>query len=574
MRRGCLVLGLLIGWAAGVAAAEVAIRSEVDARRVGTDDEIELTITVEGSGVQLLEEIALPALKNLRVVGGPSVSTQISLVNGAMSQSRVYTYVLQPLAPGRAEVGPVVARLAGGDKTAPAIGIEVVAGSVRPRPARRANPFLDEDPLEAMLGGRRAQRPQPKLFVEASPSRTQLYVGESMVFTYYLYSQAAVTDLQFADSPQYPGFWAEDLERSKTPANGEGVTVGGEGYRRFPIGEKLLFPTRAGRLTIPAATLRIRVAPQGVFDRGAVVQRATRPVEVEAQAIPDEPGFSGAVGRFRASTTVGRRALSLGEAVTVRFRVEGTGNLKWVDRAHDLVVPGAKVYPPQSKSDLTADRSGLTGSRTWEFVVIPETSGELQIPPLSFSYFDPATGRLERTETAAIPLKVEGGSLAGGLPAPAPAVARGGGALPLRAELDPPRVAVPLLGGRTIVLLASLVLAVHGGLWALSRLGERRRLRAGRVSDRRSVRGALHDLEQAGHGGLSKEAAAALIEKTIHELFGPIDENGGPGDERERAARRILEEVHFIRYAPQLGDYSEKIRDLATRAREAVRRWA
>jgi hypothetical protein len=39
-------------------------------------------------------------------------------------------------------------------------------------------------------------------------------------------------------------------------------------------------------------------------------------------------------------------------------------------------------------------------------------------------------------------------------------------------------------------------------------------------------------------------------------------------------AQKILEEVHFVRYAPQLGDYGETIRELAARAREVVRRWA
>jgi hypothetical protein len=38
--------------------------------------------------------------------------------------------------------------------------------------------------------------------------------------------------------------------------------------------------------------------------------------------------------------------------------------------------------------------------------------------------------------------------------------------------------------------------------------------------------------------------------------------------------RALLDDVRFVRYAPQLGDYSDKLRDLAARAAEAVRRWA
>lgn len=96
----------------------------------------------------------------------------------------------------------------------------------------------------------------------------------------------------------------------------------------------------------------------------------------------------------------------------------------------------------------------------------------------------------------------------------------------------------------------------------------------GGSASRRSVRTALRDLERARGGGMTKEAAAALIETALHDLFGPIEDGGPPGGERERAAREILEEARFLRYAPQLGDYSEKIREVASRAADVVRRRA
>jgi hypothetical protein len=86
------------------------------------------------------------------------------------------------------------------------------------------------------------------------------------------------------------------------------------------------------------------------------------------------------------------------------------------------------------------------------------------------------------------------------------------------------------------------------------------------------VRAALADLERARDPALSKEQAAALVEKGLHEAFGTVDE----GDESDgaRAVRALLEDVRFVRYAPQLGDYSQATSDLAARAAETVRRWA
>jgi len=557
--------------AASALASSFTVRSEVDARKVGVEDQLQLTITVEGSGAP--EDVPVPALVNLEVVGGPSQSTQVSILNGRMSQVRSLTWVLQPRAPGKAEVGVVKV----GDQSAPAIPIEVVAGSGGPRgPSRRADPFgadpFGQDPFEEMLGRGRGRAVEPKLLVEASPSRTRLRVGEPLVLTYSILTQTPVSDLQFKEAPQFGGFWVEDLERPQTGPSGEAATVGGESYRRLPVLRKLLFPTKAGTLTIPPAVFRVGIPRQSFFDSGGVVERATRPVTVTVEPLPDAPGFSGAVGRYSASASLDRDTVPFGEAATLRFRVEGTGNLKWIDRAPEVQVRGAKVYPPQAKSDLRATPEGTSGSRTWEFVVVPETSGAVEVPALSFSYYEPSAGRILTTQTSPLTLRVEGGTVAAGVPATAAAgaPARTAGALPLRTDLDAPRLAAPLLGGRGVALVVALALLLHAGLWGADRL--RGAARAGHTAPPRAVRSALKDLARAGSEAMSKEQAAVLVEKALHEAFGEVPE--GDEGERARAVRALLDEVHFVRYAPQLGDYSEKIQALAARAAEAVRRWA
>jgi hypothetical protein len=559
---------MLLPLAAASSAAAFTVRSEVDARKVGVRDQVRLTITVEGSDAP--GEIALPTLTNLEVVGGPYQSTQVSIVNGRMSQSRSYAYALQPHGVGKAEVGIVRA----GDQAAPAIPIEVVAGSARaPAPPQRQDPFgMDPfgDPFEEMLGRRRGRAAAPKLLVEATPSRTRLRVGEPLVLTYSLDTQISVTDLQFKDAPQFTGFWVEDLERPPSSSSGEAVTVEGESYRRFPILRKLLFPTKAGTLTLPPATFRIGLARQGFFDAGGVVERATKAVTVTVDTLPDTAGFSGAVGRFRASASLDRDVVPLGEAATLRFRVEGTGNLKWIDRPPELAVPGAKVFPPQVKSDLRTTDAGIAGSRTWEFVVVPETGGTVEVPALAFSYFDPSSGRIATAGTAPLALRVEGGQAAAGQPGPPPA-ARAGGALPLRSDLDlRPTGLVP--SGRTVALAAGLALLLHAGLLGTSRWRGRARADAPGTASPRSVRAALRDLERAGAEAMSKEKAASLVEKALHEAFGEIQD--ADESEASRAVRALLDDARFVRYAPQLGEYKDKVADLAARAAETVRRFA
>ncbi len=566
-RAGGLLAAVLL-LAPGAARAQFTLRSAVDAHKLGVQDQVQLTITVEGSSAP--DEIPLPPLVNLDVVAGPFQSTQVSIVNGRMSQSRSLSYVLQPRAPGKAEVGVVRA----GDQQAPAIALEVVAGSVRSREPHRQDPFGRDpfgDPLEDFFGRRRGRAEAPRLLVEAQPSRTRLRVGEPLVLTYWLYTQASVGDFQFKEAPQYAGFWVEDLARDESRPAGEPVDVEGRSYRRFPVLKKLLFPTKAGTLTIPASSFRIGLARAGFFDTGGSVERATRPVTITVEPLPDAPGFSGAVGRFKATASLDRDLVPLGEAATLKFVVDGTGNLKWVERGPEIALAGAKVFPPQAKSSLSATASGIAGSRTWEYVVVPETSGTLEIPPLAFSYFDPKAGKIVSAETAALALRVLGGTAAaGGAPPSTSASARVIGALPLRSDLD--QSAYGAVGSGKLAALVGLALVLHAGLWGAGRLRGGVGLAAGRTASSRSVRAALRDLERAGRETMSKEQAASLVEKALDETFGEIADTDE--SERAKALRLLLDDVRFVRYAPQLGDYSDKVRDLAARAAEAVRRWA
>jgi hypothetical protein len=118
--------------------------------------------------------------------------------------------------------------------------------------------------------------------------------------------------------------------------------------------------------------------------------------------------------------------------------------------------------------------------------------------------------------------------------------------------------------------MALATLLAHALLWGGPRLLAMRRGRPA-TSALRGGRGALRDLRRVGHESMSKEAAANLIEKSLYATFGSLD---GDESERARAVRAVLAEVHAVRYAPQLGDYSERLRALSVRATEVVRRWA
>lgn len=522
------------------------VRTEVDARKIGTDDVVTLSIVLEGEAASL--DAALPALRNLRIVGGPSTSTQISFVNGSMSRQKVLSYVLRAEKTGAAEVGAVSVQ--GYPPTAP-ITLEIVSGAIRPAQEPQ-DPFGGRDPFEEIFG--RPRRPQPqtqgKLFVEAALSRPAARVGEPILVTYFVYTQISLSGVEFAEAPKYPGFWAEEIERTRGDSSGENIVVQGEPFLRYPVLERLLFPTRAGLLEIPEARLRL-VPAGGAFGIAAPIERSTKVLKVKVDSLPSGTPEGSAVGTYEIESSVDRPAIALGDALTFRFKVKGRGNLKWVDAAPSLEIPGARVFPPRVTSDLKTTRQGIEGSKTWEFVIVPEKEGTCEIPSISFSSFDPTTQSLRTDRTQPIPVTVS----AAAATAPAAAPRNSTAPVSLRADLDRPQADLTPAAGA----LALLSLAAQAWAW--------RRRPSGSANHGRSkaaIAAGFAELRNETLLSGTKERAATRIAGCLESVFGPRAD--WPNDDTGDRLRSLSEDLEFLRFAPQLGSYDAKLKEVRDRA--------
>jgi len=541
-----LLAALFLLTAEAALAQSGSVRTEVDARKIGTDDVATLSIVLEGDAASL--DAALPSLKNLRIVGGPSTSTQISFVNGSMSRQKMLSFVLRAEKPGAAEVGAV--SLQGYPPTAP-ISIEVVQGAIRPA-QQPQDPFGGRDPFEEIFG--RPRRPQPqsqgKLFVEAALSRPAARVGEPILVTYFVYTQISLSGVEFAEAPKYPGFWAEEIERSRGDSSGENIVVQGEPFLRYPVLERLLFPTRTGLLEIPEARLRL-VPAGGAFGVAAPIERSTKVLKVNVGSLPAGTPEGSAVGTYEVESSVDRPSIALGDAVTFRFKVKGRGNLKWVDAAPSFEIPGARVFPPRVTSDLKTTRQGIEGSKTWEFVIVPEKEGTYEVPSISFSSFDPATQSLRADRTNPLPVVVSAATSA----APPAAPRNSTAPVSLRADLDSPQTDFSRAAGA----LALLTLAAQAWAWR-----RRPSASANHGRSKSAIAAALGELRSESLLSGTKERAAARIAGALESVFGPRAE--WPNDDTGDLLRSLSEDLEFLRFAPQLGSYDAKLKEVRDRA--------
>jgi len=267
----------------------------------------------------------------------------------------------------------------------------------------------------------------------------------------------------------------------------------------------------------------------GFLFAGRRVHRTGNELLLKVKPLPPgaPAGFSAAnVGRWRLSTEVSQAQVQLGQPVTVSVILEGRGNLK------NAVIPALtgpaslRIYDPTSTDKLNAAKGRIGGRRVQEYLVMPQQTGTVTLPPLSFSYFNPPTGQYETSATEPIELKVTGseGTKLVASPTPEPAaknVLATGGLRPLRHEAHFSSPGDPLWRKRFFI---PALVAPLGAWLALALVGfVRGRLRhedqASRTNKRiREARRRLSAAEKLKNSGRSAELCAE-VEKALLQFL-------------------------------------------------------
>jgi BatD DUF11 like domain len=396
------VLGLAFAFLAPRAYAQSpsGLRAEVDANDITTDDTVTYTLTLttpDGNAPKL----GLPTLDGFQVVGSHTAS-QYSSVNGSSSASMIYAFELQPTRTGDLTIPSLNLDLNGQVLATEPLTVHVTPGNGTPtkKSNNNSNPFggstfsniFGNDPFadpffnDSFTTG-------SNLEIQAATDKQSVYVGEPVQYSVRVSSSATLLGEPEYDQPKFTGFWAHQPPETQRGVNGSEITT-------------LLFPTKAGQLTIDPATIR---ADGGFFSDA--MEKQTDPVTIDVKPLPQgaPAEFNGAVGQFEISATPDTTKTRVGEPVTLRVQIRGAGNFdtladpKWQNdsswRASDA--------KPQTETRVQAGQ--LVGTRTYERTLIPTKEGTLSIPALKFAYFDPKDAQYHVVATGPIAVQVAPG---------------------------------------------------------------------------------------------------------------------------------------------------------------------
>lgn len=378
------LLFLLALLGSGLRAQEITFTAVVDRTSVATGDPIKLTLTLTNAPMN--SGITPPDMGGLVVVQGPYDQSSFSNVNGRMSSSVARVYVLQATQPGTFTIGAATARIGQGTIKTDPIRITVAKAE-------------NSGPSSSMLD--QGQKRDANLFCTISLSKSKAYVGEQVVATYTLYSRYSSIESSEYDMPKLDGFWAEEIDLGE-PGFNSTATVNGIGYRVAVLKKQVLFPQRSGVLRLAPMTLNFRVN-RSFFNNGQAVRITSNSAELTVMDLPPKPAdHIGAVGDLKMEVVVANNTVKANEAIDITVKFSGRANLKLVD-APKLAFPSDfETYDPKINDRISVNAGGMSGSREFQYLVIPRHEGDYTIPPLTYSYFDPAKGRYEQLTSEAL----------------------------------------------------------------------------------------------------------------------------------------------------------------------------
>ena len=385
---------------------------------VGEQFRLQFVLNAKGSS------FSEPNITDFQVLSGPNTSSSSSIqwINGTMSQSttNTYTFILMADHEGKFTIPSATIKTGGKTYQSNPITIEVVAGS-KPAassgnqggqqsggsaPAATTNPDLSSDDL----------------FVAITVDKKKLYQGQYLVATIKLYIRNKdVSGFEDVKFPPFTGFWSSDLE---APQQIELLreNVNGQIYNTGLLKKVLLMPQRSGELTIDPMEItvlsRTRVRSNNPFDdffggsyRTTPYKLASKPVKINVDPLPaGKPAdFSGGVGNFTLNASVDKTEVKANEAVTLKLKVSGTGNLKFINNIKVDFPPDIDVYDPKTTQNIKTDASGMSGSVTFDYLFIPRYAGNYRIAPITFSYFDTKTKTYKTLTTQEFNINVEKG---------------------------------------------------------------------------------------------------------------------------------------------------------------------
>lgn len=376
---------------------------------VAVGEQLQITFSLNGNGTNF----HAPTFNDFNVLAGPNQSTSMQFINGSVSQTISYTYVLQATKEGSFRFGSATMDAGGKKITSNQVIVTVVKGNATAKQPQSGAQGNQQSADAAIAGGK-------NVFLRATIDKSNVYQGEGIVVTYKLYTKVNLATYTISKLPGLIGFWSQDISNPQQQPQFHYENYEGVNYKVAEIKKMVVFPQRSGTLQLDPmegeVIAQVQVKRQRTNDpfdqffndpffnlnqwQNVKVALKSDAVKINVRDLPaNAPAtFNGAVGKFTVDVSIDKKETKAHEPVTLKIKISGKGNLKLVDPPKIEFPSEFETYDPKISSNITATTAGVSGSKTYEYLVIPRNAGEFKIPVNGFSFFN-----LEKKQYESVP---------------------------------------------------------------------------------------------------------------------------------------------------------------------------
>ncbi len=342
------------------------------------------------------QDFTPPSFKDFEVVSGPNQSQSIQFINGSLSQSFSISYVLIPKKEGAIVLPAAKAIVNNQSVYSSPITLDVQKGNGNYNSPTNSASSTANKPASISVS-------KDDIFVRTSVNKKQCYVGEQVTLTQKIYTRVELRGIQNVKFPHLEGFWSKNQENNNN-IQLHIENIDGVNYYVGEISTQYLFPQRSGKITIPPIEIecvvrkRTNRPPRDIFeqffgvnayeDRSVIIK--SQPINIHVDELPgNKPNhFAGAVGNnFSYRVEMNKTKIPANEALNLKIFISGNGNIPLVDAPKINFPPEFEVYDPKIQESISTSH-GISGHKTFEYLIIPRQEGTYKLSDISFSYFD------------------------------------------------------------------------------------------------------------------------------------------------------------------------------------------
>lgn len=395
MKRFILIISVFLATSFVLSAQKVRFTAEAPAT-VYLNTPFQLVYSVNADA----DNLNTPDFQFFEILAGPfeSHSSSYQSINGKTTSSveNAYTYTLMAQKEGTFKI-PAASIVVNGQKVAcNNITIKVLPEGKAPKGQQ---PFGGEE--KPSVRGSNAVTNE-SVFIRTQVSKTNVYEQEAIMVTYKLYTLLDIAQFTNMKFPDYQGFLKQEIQQPQNKQLSY-ENYNGKNYGTVVLYQVLLFPQHSGTIQIDKASftavLRVQNRSQvrsifdDFFDSYTNVTRnltaSGAQIVVNALPLNGKPAsFTGAAGNFNLASSITSSDVKTNDPVTIKVVISGTGNMKLLKNPEMKFPESFEVYDPKVDNKFGTNASGVTGTKTIEYMFIPRHSGAYQIPSAELSYFD------------------------------------------------------------------------------------------------------------------------------------------------------------------------------------------